>query len=73
MNKRRVAAPAALVLSLASLSTGVAHADATDGITYFVNNASGANCTDTGPGTEVSPSAPSPVPPPSRPRPVTPW
>jgi parallel beta-helix repeat protein len=54
MHKRRVAAPAALALSMASLTAAVAHAD-TAGITYYVNNGSGSDCSDSGPGTEAQP------------------
>jgi PKD repeat protein len=54
VRKRRIAATAALLLSVGSLTPTPAHA-ATAGTTLYVNNASGAGCTDSGSGTEAAP------------------
>ena len=53
MRKRYVAATAAMLVSVGSLTPTMAHAAATGSI--YVNNASGANCSDSGSGTEAAP------------------
>ena len=53
MRKHRLAASAALVLSIGTLAPTAAHA--ATGNTIYVNNASGSSCSDTGNGTEAAP------------------
>lgn len=53
MRKRSVAATTALLMSVGSLAPTVAQA--ADATTIYVNNAQGANCSDSGAGTEAAP------------------
>ena len=53
MRKRYVAATTAMLVSVGSMTPTMAHAASTG--TIYVNNASGANCSDSGSGTEAAP------------------
>ena len=53
MRKRSVAASAALLISVGSLAPTAAHAAAAT--TIYVNRANGANCSDSGAGTQANP------------------
>ena len=54
MSRRRVAATAALVLSIASLTPLAAHAASSGATTYYVSD-NDSTCSDTNPGTEALP------------------
>jgi PKD domain/Right handed beta helix region len=54
MNKRLLAATAALALSMASLTPLAAHAASSDATAYYVSSSS-TSCDDSGPGTEAEP------------------
>lgn len=55
MRKRRLAASTAILMSVGSLTPAIAQAATSAATTLYVNNASGAHCSTSGPGTSAAP------------------